>query len=82
MRHFLIVFDRLRGEVLSLKECPDRRGALRARFQAERTYAGRRNIEVVVLGAESEAALHKTHSRYFETTGQLLKTAASHVANR
>jgi hypothetical protein len=42
------------------------------RFELERQEREDPNIEVIVLGAESLEALHRTHGRYFKTLGQLL----------
>lgn len=64
MTYFLVVFSRSRKTILQKKEFQDADEAVRARFQLE---AGLSNddIEVVVLGAESEEAVQHTHSRYY-----------------
>lgn len=80
MKYFLMVFDRPRGRLLVNQEFTDRASALRARFRAEREHSGSRDIEVVVLGADSVDALHRTHARYFETAGDLVRSAASRLA--
>jgi hypothetical protein len=49
--------------------------ALAARFDAEREFNGRSEIEVVVLGADSWEDLTRTHSRYFKGLGELAETA-------
>jgi hypothetical protein len=73
MKHFLLIFDRARSRILRQEEFDDGPTALRARFSAEREHAGDRNIEVVVLGATSEAVLRRTHARYFRTVGELIE---------
>jgi hypothetical protein len=74
MSYFLLIYDRAAGELRELREFPDeqRETALAARFARERLEQGRPNIEVMLLGAASEEALRKTHSRYFRTARQLL----------
>lgn len=82
VKHFLMVFDRLQGRVIENTECPDHSSALGARFRAERRYADSPDVEVVVLGAASMAALHKTHARYFHSAGELAREAAASIKVR
>lgn len=66
MKYFLLVYDRVRGEILVDREYPfdarDRALRARAELMAEQTDP---NVEVVLLGADSRADLLKTHGRYF-----------------
>lgn len=71
MNHYLVVFDRSKGEVLRHKRYDDRNDALAARFAAEREHSGDPEIEVVVLGARSWDDVKRTHGRYFKGFGQL-----------
>ncbi|MDP9796159.1 hypothetical protein J2S43_004671 [Catenuloplanes nepalensis] len=71
MKHFLLVFDRQQGSILQKTEFADSASALNARFSAEVTYGGNSDIEVVVLGAASETALRRTHSRYFKNVSEM-----------
>lgn len=71
MNHYLVVFDRSKGEVIRHKLYENRSGALEARFAAEREYSAEPNVEVVVLGARSWADVQRTHGRYFKGFGQL-----------
>ena len=73
VKHFLLVFDRPAGNLLRMHEYADAREALRARFEAERSYRHDRSIEIVVLSADSEADLHRTHARYFEDVPQMVR---------
>jgi hypothetical protein len=73
MTHYLMVFDRPRGEILELRPFSDRKDAVRARFEEERRRAGQLEVEIVVLSAESREALERTHSRYFKDLGQLIR---------
>jgi hypothetical protein len=77
MNHYLVVFDRSKGEVLRLQRYSDRDDALRARFTEEREHRGDPDIEVVVLGARSGESLRRTHGRYFKDFEQLAASARS-----
>jgi hypothetical protein len=76
MSYFLLIYDRAAGALREVQEFPDeqRDQALAARFARERQEQSHPNIEVMLLGAASEEALRKTHSRYFRTPGQLLSS--------
>jgi hypothetical protein len=76
MKHFIIVFDRSKGEILETIEFPDseRDASLTKRFALEREYAATPEVEVVSLGAASIEDLKRTHTRYFK--GELRKRAA------
>lgn len=81
---FLIEYDRLRGEIVSMTTyADDRREQVdEARLQMElrlRREAAKR--EVVVLEAANEDALRKTHARYFKSTQALLPSAPA-IATR
>ena len=71
MNHYLVVFDRSKGEVLRLNRYSDREEALHARFAEERARQGQPDIEIVVLAATREDALRRTHGRYFKNFDQL-----------
>jgi hypothetical protein len=77
MKHFLLVYDKKAGVILETKVFSDnaRRIAMAERFKREALYRNDPNIEVVVLGANSAAALRKTHSRYF--SGELASRSAA-----
>jgi len=79
VKHFLIIFDRSESRVLSLEAFEDPREAIRERFLAERRHRGNHDIEIVVLGAQSKAALKATHARYFEDFKQLARQAAQRM---
>ena len=73
MKFFLIAYDRRQGKLLDMKEFPEgqRARALRERFAREVVERDRPDVEVVLLGAESQADLEKTHARYFKTLEQI-----------
>lgn len=81
MRNYLVVFDKARGHITHFEEFDDGATALRARFAAERRHVGDPNIEIVVLGADSVANLHRTHARYFMTVGELVKAMADKIGH-
>lgn len=80
MNHFVLVYDQQLGKlILPIAKfgASDGEAAMRRRFELEREYVGQKDIEIVVLGAESEAAIRKTHGRYFKTVGELLEDMQS-----
>lgn len=66
---FLIEYDRVKGKVVEMSRFsgPDRQVANSARLNLE-LELNRRGVEheVVLLEAEDESALRRTHRRYFE----------------
>jgi hypothetical protein len=78
--HFLLVFDRIQGRVLSERRFTDHRKALEERFRAERLHRANPGIEVVVLTAESKEALRRTHARYFQSVSELASMRRQQVA--
>lgn len=74
---FLIDYDRDRGRIVTLKafEDAERREAEDSRLELE-VALNRRGItrEVILLQAETEQALRRTHRRYFEDLTQLMKS--------
>ena len=80
MKHYLVVFNRSRGAVVRHQYYPGRVEAMKARFAAEREFRDDPDIEVVVLGGSSWAAVQKTHARYFKALDQL--TTATREAAR
>lgn len=80
MQHYLLVYDRREGRIVRRHQFDDAGVALAARFAAEREFDAAPDIEIVVLGAASLAALKQTHARYFkrvqELAGQALEREA------
>ena len=79
MKYFVIVYDRRHGKVVVGPEQfsdADRAAALRRRFLLESEMQAQPDYEVVVLGAETEEALHRTHGRYFRSLEELLNDSA------
>ncbi len=71
MTHFLMVYDKPRGELLAVEEFDDSREALSARFKRERQHGSQGDVEVVVLSADSIDDLRRTHGRYFKQAQDL-----------
>jgi len=74
MQHFLVVYNRRKGQIVRRGAYPNAPAALQARFAAEREFTDQHDIEVVVLGGESWQAVERTHSRYFSDVQDLART--------
>ncbi len=76
---FLIQYDRARGSIVTLKtfDGSERERAEDVRLEMELDL-NRRDVEreVVLLEAETEEALRRTHRRYFESLAELVKAPA------
>jgi hypothetical protein len=76
---FLVEYDRSRGELVSIRPYSDadRRVAESARLERElQLHRAELQREIVLLQAESEAALRETHRRYFEDIAALVAAGA------
>ena len=65
--HFLITSDRSNRQLLNLERFHNGKKAVDTYGEREREYADRPQIEVVLLGADSEDAIRVTHPVYFRT---------------
>jgi hypothetical protein len=76
---FLIEYDRSRGQIVTFKTFDDseRQNAEDSRLEMELDL-NRHGIEreVVILEADSEEALRRTHRRYFEDLAELVGSTA------
>ncbi|MFO0963977.1 MAG: hypothetical protein U0793_00035 [Gemmataceae bacterium] len=74
MTYFVLAFRRGRGEVIERHDysVAERDQAWTLRDQLALRYALDPDVEVVLLGAESEAELRRTHGRYFERVAPTL----------
>lgn len=76
---FLIEYNRIKGSIVTFRDFDDsqRREAEDSRLEIELDL-NRKGVghEVVLLEAESEAALRRTHRRYFEDLRQILKSGS------
>lgn len=71
MSHFVISYDRSRGDVGVCEKFKNLRDALEHRFALEEKLWGDENTEVVILAAESFQDLLNTHGRYFRSLTEL-----------
>jgi len=72
---FLIEYDRPRGALVSLETFEDsqQHGAERLRLRKELELNARaQHHEVVLLQAENEDAIRRTHMRYFMSASQII----------
>lgn len=81
---FLLEYDRPKGTLVRKEVFEDSRRAEaeKRRLQVELDLY-RRHIEheVVLLEAQDEGALHKTHRRYFEDVKQIVESATAIIGN-
>ena len=77
MKFYVLVYDQARGQLLEIQDfgSDGANAALARRFELDREYAASPSVEVVLLSAESQDALRRTHGRYFKSVRQLLKPA-------
>jgi hypothetical protein len=73
--NYLVIYNRRAGEIVRRGRFETAAAALEARFAAEHEFCDEPDIEIVVLGAESWAALYGTHSRYFKGVQELAGAA-------
>jgi hypothetical protein len=76
MNSYLLVYDRPRGQLLEEREFSDSGAALKERFRLEREHMTNKDIEIVVLEADSAEAIRRSHARYFRTAGDLMRDLA------
>lgn len=77
MSQFLLIYRRSSGTLLALEELgTDRTKAQLRRRQLERSETFDSDVEVVVLNANSEEDLRRTHSRYFSAVPELAQQLA------
>ena len=72
MSHFLVFYSRNRNDDPRVVLVEDERDAVRQLLEAERRLADNPSQGVVMLVADNEADLRRTHSHYFESIEDLL----------
>ncbi|MDQ5975453.1 MAG: hypothetical protein QG661_2662 [Actinomycetota bacterium] len=73
MTSFLLEYNRRNGE-LHLQPFAEPGKAMAARMEREAS-AGP-DIEIVVLSSDSEESLRRTHSRYFQSVPEILRSSS------
>lgn len=63
--HFLLVFNRVTGELVSIDQFEEQDQATSALSLLERSHEDEDQIEVVLISADSVNTLKKTHGHYF-----------------
>jgi hypothetical protein len=63
--YFLLAFDRRRQRLVSKQSFSDEATASAAYAALEARNRNKDGVEVVLVGADSEATLHRTHGHYF-----------------
>ena len=78
MKCFLMTYHRPSGAVDIVETFEEQRyaEAISRRLDLEDSLASQPDVEIVILGATSEADLHRTHARYFTTLADLLHGAS------
>jgi hypothetical protein len=71
MSSFVIVYRRSAQEIVELEQFQDDATAFDFLVDRQRKYGVGPDLEIVLLGAESEEALRRTHARYFSDVGEL-----------
>lgn len=69
LQHFLLVYDLNAQRLIDRRQFEDGDEAARAYAQLERKYQGRRDLEIVLVGADSIETIRQTHSHYFDSAG-------------
>ena len=72
MSPFLVVYHRSTGKV-TVEQFPDAVSAMKARLLCESKVD--EDVEIVVLGSESDEELRETHSRYFKDPTEILESS-------
>jgi hypothetical protein len=64
--HFLIVYDHAEQQLRELHEFTDAEKAAAAYADLERRHRDERNLEIVLVGADSIDTIRQTHGNYFD----------------
>lgn len=78
LQHFLLVYDLGVQRLISQREFADGNEAATAYAALEREYQGRKDLEIVLVGADSIETIKRTHAHYFDAveTGSPFLAAA------
>ena len=72
MTLFLLQYDRRQGKLLTLDAYDEARREEAMRRRRELELSKSAHIEVIILEADSEATIRRTHRRYFQTIEEML----------
>ena len=81
---FILSYDRLSARIIDelVFDDGEMTRALAARVESEAKYAGRDDVEVVLLRSQSVATLQGTHSRYFQSARDIAASLGDQVVGR
>ncbi|MEX1164764.1 MAG: hypothetical protein WEB03_14420 [Nitriliruptor sp.] len=82
LRHFLLVFDHTKGELIDQREFTRVDVALGAYGKTERQYEANDQVEVVLVGSDSMETVKVTHGNYFDGTVAISKYLAGLPTSR
>lgn len=68
MLHFLLVYDHAQQRLVREETFEDSTAATDAYADAERDVRERRDLEIVLVGADSIETIRQTHASYFDGT--------------
>lgn len=74
MKYFLLEYNKPAEHLVRVDEFPDYGSASVARLKAELRNRRNPDVEIVVLGADAQEDLRRTHGRYFLSTSQLVSS--------
>jgi vacuolar-type H+-ATPase subunit F/Vma7 len=74
--HFLLVYDLTQQMLVKQEEFADGDEAAAAYAALEREYSGRKDLEIVLVGADSIETIRQTHAHYFDETEPLFVAEA------
>lgn len=77
MSHFLVFYSREHSEDPRVERIEDAAEAVRRLLEAEHALAGDRAHGVVMLVADDEDDLRRTHAHYFASLEELLRQAVA-----
>ncbi len=68
MVHFLLVFDHAKGELISQESFREAPRAAAAYAAAEEQHRDAKDLEIVLVGADSIETIQITHGQYFASS--------------
>jgi hypothetical protein len=69
--HFLLVYDHGKHELVHRERFEDADEAAEAYARMEGEHKGDKNLEIVLVGADSIETIRKTHGNYFDGSSPL-----------
>jgi hypothetical protein len=75
LKHFLLVYDLNAGKLVEQAEYSDGQVAAEEYAKRERENRGNRDLEIVLVGADSLETLKTTHGHYFNGESRAISTS-------